>query len=643
MEDAQQNEFYRACLSGDARELRRLLEAGGIDLDRPDDSGSPGLLLASCFGFADVVQLLLEAGADVNAHDSRGWSALVWATNNHHSSIAKLLLDSGASKAATTSLGRTAQDFCDDDELKRDLEVRTISGDFYDAGGAADMEESLREQERSNRMAAEAGMNLEIDLGVLSLEAPAEETEADAGGGEQPDSFVWDKCLPSQMFVFDEEAIADMIQFGVDSYPPKRSPAQKLVPANLFFLASRFAHYYGSQKLLDSLLDQFLGAVEAVLNRGADDMTTLSFWISNCLLLQYYLRKDPGLQQSSAGAQLRLSELVSEAYVLLVRDAERRIEKTLEESILAYAAIDGLAEIEMSDEWRIFRRRKQDANGGTVSPRRQRGPTPRNITSLLSSTEFILDAYQIHPLLVVQVLAQIVHWFSRECFNRIMANRKYLCRSKAMDLRMNVSQIEEWLRTNNRSWGTTPDLVTRTTKSLKPLVGILQLLQCISSLGEDEVRGVVSNLDGITARQARHVVEHYRAERTEPRMSKAIRLQLQALEREENGKDDIYLSATEQLTFSLPSSTDLIVSYGAGIGGVATDNERHFTPSLPNEIVEKLDGARGGLSAADRATAYALGVGGAGADEGPRDFEALEKEERENKVAELLGKDGGVW
>lgn len=634
MEDAQQNEFYRACLSGDSRELRRLLEAGGIDLDRPDDSGSPGLLLASCFGFADVVQLLIEAGADVDAHDARGWSALVWATNNHHSAIAKLLLDSGASKGATTTLGRTAQDFCDDDELKRDLEVRTLSGDFYEAGGA-DLEESLREQERANRMAAEAGMNLEIDLGVLSLEAPAEQEVT----ADEPDSFVWDKCLPSQMFVFDEDAIADMIHLGVDSYPPKRSPAQKLVPANLFFLASRFAHYFGSQRLLDSLLEQFLNAVETVLNKGADDMTTLSFWISNCLLLQYYLRKDPGLQESSASAQLRLAELVSEAYVLVVRDAERRIEKTLEESILAYAAIDGLAEIEMSDEWRIFKRKKQD---GMVSPRRQRGPTPRNVTSLLSSTLFILEAYQIHPLLVVQVLAQVVHWFSREVFNRVLASKKHLCRSKAMDLRMNVSQVEEWIRTNNRSWAATPDLLARTRKSMKPLVGVLQLLQCISSLAEDEVRSVVANLDGVTARQARHVVEHYRAERTEPRIPKAIRLQLQALERESASSDDIYLSATEQLTFSLPSSTDLIMSYGAGLGGVARDNERQFTPFLPTDIVEKLDGARGGLSAADRATAYALGVGGV-ADDGPRDYEALEREERDNKVAELLGKDGGVW
>ncbi|BFZ55056.1 hypothetical protein PYCC9005_002094 [Savitreella phatthalungensis] len=643
-DDDVQGDFASACLAGNVGLVRELIER--VDINLPDDSGSPGLLLASCFGFKDIVQLLLQHGADVNAHDSRGWSALMWATNNRHAEIVRLLLEHGAQADLQTSSGATAGDFVDDTdlELKDSLGIQSIgvtSGDFYNAG--LDLEENLREEERSHRMAAEAGMNLEIDLGALSLEASDEQPL------ELDDSpFTWDRCLPSQMFVFDNESVPELMRLVIDEYAPRRSRQHKLVPANLLFLAARFAHYYGSQSMLEALLDQAVMAIERSINARHEDMTTLSFWISNCLVLQYYLRKDPGTAEASAAAQLRLAELVSEAYVLLVRDAERRIEKTLNESILDYSAIDGLSQIEMSDEWRLFRKANKVPKEGHLSPRRRHGPSPRSVTSLLSSTLFVLEAYEIHQLLVVQVFAQILHWLATELFNRIVGNHKYMSRSKAMDLRMNWSQVEDWLRLNNRSWGSTMDLLGRAQKAMRPLVGLLQLLQCISSLSEDEVRPLVSSIEGITARQARHVAEHYRAERGEPKIARAVKTSLAALEREESATplpvtEGVFLNATQQLTFSLPSSTDLILSYGAGIGGTQRDNERLFIPVLPTETVEKLDAASGGLSHEDRAKGYAAGLGRAMTSAGSKDFLALEREQQDLQVADLVGRDAGVW
>ena len=43
------------------------------------------------------------------------------------------------------------------------------------------------------------------------------------------------------------------------------------------------------------------------------------------------------------------------------------------------------------------------------------------------------------------------------------------------------------------------------------------------------------------------------------------------------------------LPFTLPSVTDMLVSYGAGFGGVNRERERKYIPTVPPEFLEKLE------------------------------------------------------
>ncbi|ORY77817.1 hypothetical protein BCR37DRAFT_122999 [Protomyces lactucae-debilis] len=671
-QDTLQAQFLRGCLSNDFPLVSRLLSDPGtlsrIRIDAPDEAGSPAILTASCFGYAEMVELLLDAGANVDAHDARGWSALMWASNNNHGHIAKLLMEHGAKRDAVSKSGYTASDFASTTTLKESLSPEgsladeigttgTTGSDWYGAHSALDFEESLREEEQSRRMALEAGINLEVDMGALSLGNEGMPEDDDLEEEDSENAFVWDHCLPSQMFVFSEASLPDMLKLAITDYPPLRASSQRLVPANLLFLAARFAHYFSTPQLLHTLLHDALETIEEVVNQKQEDMTVLAFWISNCLLLQYYLRKEPQLVLTTSESQLRISELINEIYVLVVRDAERRIEKVLTASMLDYCAID-LSELEMSDEWRLFKR-KQPSGDGSLSPRRRRGASPRNITGLLSSTLYVLEAYAIHPSITVQALSQILFWLASELFNRILQNKKYLSRGKAMDLRMNVSQIEEWIRNNNRAWQDQPDLATRCSSKkggLRRLVGLLQLLQCLSSLGESEVKQVVDSIEGITARQALFVAEGYRSERAETKIARAIKVQLVALEREQSatiaqGTEGIFLDATEQLSFKLPTSTDLILSYGSGIGGTQRDNEKLFTPTLPLELIEKLDalaeGGDGQLKSTERAKGYA-GMTSEGPAEVTDEADAPEHDgkktaDEQERIANAVGEHSGVW
>src|SRR5208282_2287657 len=133
----------------------------------------------------------------------------------------------------------------------------------------------------------------------------------------------------------------------------------------------------------------------------------------------------------------------------------------LDSAMLDNETIQGLDELTFGDEWRIFRsrHRNQPKSHGhqyqrPPSPRGRAEPSPRNVTSLLSSIQFILETYDIHPVIITQCQGQLFSWLGAELFNRILSKKKYQSRSKGMQIRLNVSALEDWLRLNVKSQST---------------------------------------------------------------------------------------------------------------------------------------------------------------------------------------------
>jgi hypothetical protein len=347
------------------------------------------------------------------------------------------------------------------------------------------------------------------------------------------------------------------------------------------------------------------------------------------------------------------------------------MDKVLDSAMLDHETIPGFEDIAFQDEWKLFKRKNQvkeepaEKRFRPPSPRRRAKPAPRNVTSLLSSTLFVLDLYDIHSVITSQILAQLFYWLGAELFNRIMSNRRYLARTKAMQIRMNISILEDWARSNNRQPGhyehgsmtssgeTTIDAARR---HLAPVIQLLQWLQCFSSLGSDDLDaliGTMQQLTRLTPQQLIHAVRHYRPEVGEKSLPKSAMNYLLNLQREtslrkerhrtstalprpqpntstpstpvkgdSNGdlhnspqpnqtptisnklrkqppdepfedEDDspelLLLDPALMLPFSLPTSTDMLVSFGAGFGGLNRERERKYIPTVPPEFLAKLD------------------------------------------------------
>lgn len=663
--------LFMAASNGDVERVGRLVTGNAaklIDVNAIDSEGTPPLVYASCFGHKDVVTALLDAGAEVDKQDRNQWSALMWAMTNQHKDIAKILLDHGASTEIQSSTGRTALDFVSPNSEMSDYlhdsgynignAGVTDPGDFYNSGFSQDrFEEEMAENEMRRRMMMESAINLEVDLGNLGLD---EKPESPEDMEDDAQEFVWDRCLNDQMFVFQENDLNRILKIIITDMTPQRSPSQKPVPANIIFLGARYAHYHASRELLNEWLSIAQEKIYEVVDKQQWDMTMLAFWISNATLLLHYLKKDSGLTAVTTDFQARMAEQIHEIYILILRDAERRMDKVLNEAMLDHETIPGFEDIQFQNEWNFLRPKPKPRAPSPIerrfrppSPKRKAQTSPRNITSLLSSSLFVLDLYDIHSVITSQILSQLLFWLSAEIFNRIMANKKYLARTKAMQIRMNISQLEDWARNNNRQpehfengsmTSTGENTVEAARRHLEPVVQLLQWLQCFSSLSQDmeALDLTLEQLPALSTKQLLHAVKHYRAEVGEKVLPKAAikhieqtKKQLQDKQRaaaappplkiatptpktptdaaapgqapngtpvpaapspapvlykdEDDEPESTLMNPAILLPFQLPTSHDMLVSYGAGFGGVNRERERRYIPTVPPDFLAKLD------------------------------------------------------
>ncbi|KAF9137187.1 hypothetical protein BGX30_010479 [Mortierella sp. GBA39] len=558
--------FSRAASNGDLQRVVDLLDnfRDWVDLEYHEDDGTTPLIYAACFGHTAVTFMLLDAGALIDACDRSGWTALVWATNNKHEHMVRLLLEHGASTKATTTKGRTIADFLRHDpndtaKIAQIFQEPTITasnrnsstvdrnsgggdgvrrtGGGYDPLGIESFEESMSESEWQYRLKKDTA-DAEGGGDTMGSSCSLPDQYQDNDDSE----FDWERCLADQMFVFSSTDIGHIIDTTITTMDPTRSRTHEPVPAYVIFLAARFAHYFSSPELLDDLLEATLHAIETVAMGKPDDMALGAYWISNTTALLHFLRKDPGIDAASVDYHPRFEALLIDMTRMVILDAERRIEEVLGPAMLDHDTIVGLDEVKFQSDWAFWRgigirssnSKRVSAPPSTLaglypppcfkraslqlarpSSPRQRSISPRTVTTILSSLLYLMQTYDVHTDIVHYIVIQIMYYIACEVFNRIMDNRTFLTRSKALQTRLNLSILEDWLRNNQ--------LPSRLAEPLMPLIQLLQLLQVLS-LQSDLTMWIETRkkLELLNPAQVKHVVSSYRYEVKECRLSTEV-------------------------------------------------------------------------------------------------------------------------
>ncbi|KAF9195331.1 hypothetical protein BGZ51_002846 [Haplosporangium sp. Z 767] len=548
--------IYAACF-GHTEIAFMLLEAGAM-VDARDKFGWTALVWATNNKHENIVRLLLEQGASTSAQTAKGHTIVDFLRHdpNDNTKIVQIFQEPGRRDSVSSN-----------GSLIRGTTLSSLGDDLFYQSGIEGFEEIMAENERRYRMAMESANAFEVDMADLSL---ADQPQLDDEG-----EFEWERCLPDQMFVFSSKDIKHIIDITITNMEPTRTRSHKPVPAYVLFLAARFAHYYSSQELLDELLEAALAAIHSITKNKPEDMTLSTYWISNASVLLHFLRKDPGLGVATGFHQLKTEALLLDMVHMIVVDAQRRIEKILEPAMLDHDTIAGMDEVKFQSDWAFLWRgsmskgstKGSNSNNSTLSKRassplspnpsaaavfagpsattpasatpssrpltrtssqsmvplaanrppspRQRRISPRTITTMLSSLLFVMQTYDIHPDIIHYVIAQLLQYVACEVFNRMMTNKKLLSRSKALQTRLNLSVLEDWIRINH--------LPTKLTDAFAPLVQLLQLLQVLS-LQEDFPTWIetLKKLELLNPIQVKRVVSAYRFEVNEPRLGEEI-------------------------------------------------------------------------------------------------------------------------
>lgn len=282
--------------------------------------------------------------------------------------------------------------------------------------------------------------------------------------------------------------------------------------------------------------------------------------MSNLYQLLVYLRRDTKLAVSTWEEQQQIHALVTDLFDNHLRSyCERLLDKTIESTMLDYEEACGLEPVEYVDDRSWQRRMSFRRRSSSITP-------PSTIITSITSLLDTLTSYRIHSDIQHQLIAHCINYIVNEVFDRMINNKKHLSRSKAIQVRMNVSTLEEWARTHQLA-----SLFRRITQ-------LLQFLQCVSQLHELQVfQDTVRQFDLLTPYEIRHIVVNYRYEIGEPQLPSTMPLLSNDLHNTRGEHDNDHQEDKTRIPFTLPP-IDIM------------SKRRHDDfPHIPERWVTKLD------------------------------------------------------
>ncbi|KAF6766138.1 DIL domain-containing protein [Ephemerocybe angulata] len=381
------------------------------------------------------------------------------------------------------------------------------------------------------------------------------------------DVFVISKTPPadySSMLVFNPIALPQIFDTLITNYPISlKDPT----PANTLYMLARFACLTCDHTWLEDLIMGAADTIEEAFFNNADDLTSLIFWLHNTTLWLHLMQCDTSISEACEmlGSFELIEEVINSVFVFIIRFAERRIDQLLDSSLLDYAPQGSDSEtVQFESEWsflRPFTKKKAPPPVGVGHPSNSKNllaspeptalprsppsmpkfsslkqtiaraqattrgtplapmfsdtasnPSPYELTSFLTALQTLLVFADINPMFTTQLWSQVFYWSSCEVFNRVITRKKYLCRSRAVQILANLAVVEEWVD----ELGIPPGVLSH----FAPVKDLLGWTQCLSSLTDfAELVAVIQSLKALNPLQMRRAVRDYKYEVNENKMT----------------------------------------------------------------------------------------------------------------------------
>uniref|UniRef100_A0A3B5B7J8 Unconventional myosin-Va-like n=1 Tax=Stegastes partitus TaxID=144197 RepID=A0A3B5B7J8_9TELE len=351
-----------------------------------------------------------------------------------------------------------------------------------------DLMEQLEKQDRTIR-------KLKKQLKVYSKrigEMGAGQAEGQTSPGQMVDEPIHPVNIPRRekdfqgMLEYKKEDELKLVKNLILELKP-RGVAVNLIPglpAYILFMCLRHADYVNDDQKVRTLLTSTINSIKKILKKRGDDFETVSFWLANTCRFLHCLKQYSGDEQFMKHNTSRqnehslsnfdlaeyrqvISDLAIQIYQQLIKCMENILQPMIVSGMLEHETIQGVSGVKPTG---LRKRTSSIADEGTY--------TLDSILRQLSAFHSTMCQHGTDPELIKQVVKQQFYIIGAVTLNNLLLRKDMCSWSKGMQIRYNVSQLEEWLRDKG--------LMTCGAKeTLEPLIQAAQLLQVKKKTDED--------------------------------------------------------------------------------------------------------------------------------------------------------------
>uniref|UniRef100_A0A3Q3BD28 Myosin VAa n=1 Tax=Kryptolebias marmoratus TaxID=37003 RepID=A0A3Q3BD28_KRYMA len=374
-----------------------------------------------------------------------------------------------------------------------------------------DLMEQLEKQDRTIR-------KLKKQLKVYSKrigEMGAGQTEGQTSPGQMVEEPIHPVNIPRRekdfqgMLEYKREDEMKLVKNLILELKP-RGVAVNLIPglpAYILFMCLRHADYLNDDQKVRTLLTSTINSIKKILKKRGDDFETVSFWLANTCRFLHCLKQysgDEAFMKHNTQRQNEhclsnfdlaeyrqvISDLAIQIYQQLIKCMENILQPMIVSGMLEHETIQGVSGVKPTG---LRKRTSSIADEGTY--------TLDSILRQLNAFHSIMCQHGTDPELIKQVVKQLFYIIGAVTLNNLLLRKDMCSWSKGMQIRYNVSQLEEWLRDKG--------LMTCGAKeTLEPLIQAAQLLQVKKKTDED-AEAICSMCQALTTAQIVKVLNLY--------------------------------------------------------------------------------------------------------------------------------------
>ncbi|XP_041535670.1 unconventional myosin-Vc isoform X6 [Microtus oregoni] len=227
------------------------------------------------------------------------------------------------------------------------------------------------------------------------------------------------------------------------------------LPAHILFMCVRYADSLNDADMLKSLMNNAINGIKHVVKEHLEDLEMLSFWLSNTChflnCLKQYSGEEEFMKYNSPQQNKNclnnfdlteyrqiLSDVAIRIYYQFIIVMENNIQPIIVPGMLEYESLQGISGLKPTG----FRKRSSSIDDTDAY-------TMTSVLQQLSYFYTTMCQNGLDPELVRQVVKQLFYLIGAVTLNSLLLRKDMCSCRKGMQIRCNISYLEEWLKDKN--------------------------------------------------------------------------------------------------------------------------------------------------------------------------------------------------